>query len=346
MKLQTYDQLDRIVAEAVKKKRLHGAVFRITAGDSDFSWSGAAGNLDVNSRYYIASINKLFISSIVLRLISEGRLSFDDHLSRFLPEQTLQGLHVYKGTDYSPEITIRHLLSQTSGLPGYLTDKPAEGQSAIKELEEGIDQAWPTARVIERVKAMEAHFPPGEGNKAKYIDTNHQLLNLVIESVTGESVRTVLAQLFTELNLRDTYVCEDVSDTSYVFPYYKDRQLDISRFVSSTDNDIVSTASDQMQFIRAFFEGRFYPKEELGNLMVWKSIFFPFQYGIGLQRFHMPRMMSPFSAVPDMVGHSGSTGSVAFFVPDRNLYITGTTNQQDNPASAFQTTIRIVNALR
>lgn len=59
----------------------------------------------------------------------------------------------------------------------------------------------------------------------------------------------------------------------------------------------------------------------------------------------MPRILSPFKPVHDMLGHSGSTGSVAFYVPAVGLYITGTVNQQATPSVAFQTMIKIVNRL-
>jgi len=46
-----------------------------------------------------------------------------------------------------------------------------------------------------------------------------------------------------------------------------------------------------------------------------------------------------------MVGHCGSTGSVAFYVPDREVYITGTINQQASPNVSFQTMMRIIHKL-
>lgn len=345
MKDSNQNKLKRIIDEALTKKYIHGAVFSVSTGDHSQAWSGASGNMNVDSPYYIASINKLVISSIILRLIAEGRLSFKDTLSKFLSSNLLKGLHVYKGRDYSKDITIMQMLSNTSGLPCYLEDKPANGVAAIKDLEAGIDRPWATEKVIERVKTMRPHFIPGEGNKAKYIDTNHQLLNLVIEGALGASVRDVLNKLFFDLNMSQTYVCEDLNDTSYVFPYYKNEKRDISKFITSTHNDVISTAYDQMIFIKAFFNGYFCPKEQLKSLEEWKAIFFPFQYGVGIQRFYMPRLLSPFKAVPDMIGHCGSTGAVAFYIPNADIYITGTTNQQANPSAAFQTMIKIVHAL-
>lgn len=338
-------KMDQIVRNATSKKHIYGAVFHISSGDNKKYWYGASGNLNVDSSYYIASINKLVISSIVLKLISDGFLNFEDTLSKFLPEDLIKGIHIFDDKDYSNDITILQMLSNTSGLPCYLSDKPNTRVSGIKELEAGIDKPWPTDKVIETIKEMKPHFPPGTTNKAKYVDTNHQLLNLVIQNITNKSVKTVLNQLFSELGMLNTYVSENPNDMSYIYPYYKDEQRNISQYITSTNNDIISTAYDQMIFIKSFFNGEFYPKDQLKDLEKWNSIFFPFKYGIGIQKFYMPRLLSPFKAVPGMIGHCGSTGSVAFYVPEKDIYITGTTNQQARPNIAFQTIIKIIHSL-
>lgn len=338
------EKLEALTQNTATKKNIFGAVFCISSGDKSQSWCGAAGNLEIESKYYIASINKLFISAIILKQISENKLSLDDAVAQYLPVEVASGLHTLNDVDYSHHITIQHLLSQTSGLPGYLTDAPKGEKSALKQLEEGIDQPWPTDKVVERIKSMQPHFPPGK--KAMYIDTNHQLLNLVIEKVIGKPVKDVLNQLFADLEMSNTYVCEDPADTSYVFPYYKDKQIKISQFITSTNNDIISTANDQMTFVRAFFEGHFYPKDQLKSLEQWKPIFFPFQNGIGIQRFYIPRVFSPFQSVPEMIGQSGSTGTLAYYVPKYDIFITGCINQQASPRTAFQTGVRLVMAAR
>jgi hypothetical protein len=47
-----------------------------------------------------------------------------------------------------------------------------------------------------------------------------------------------------------------------------------------------------------------------------------------------------------MIGHCGSTGTVAFYLPNMDIYITGTTNQQANPSAAFQTIIKMIHLLK
>jgi len=338
--------LNQLVNNVIQKKYIYGAVFYISSEDNSIDLISASGNINEDSQYYIASINKFFISSIILNLYTKNKLDLFDKISTYLPEEVVRGLHIHKGKDYSYDLSIAHLISQTSGLPCYLIDKQAIGKTAMAELEAGIDQAWPIDKVIQEVKKMKTHFPPGKEGKAKYIDTNHQILGLIIETITGEPVNSVLKNLFQELNLHKTVVLEDAKNENFVPIRYKSEERYIPLFLNSTQNDIISTAKDQMTFLKAFFCGYFFPKERLSELEKWNSIFFPFKYGIGIQKFHIPRILSPFHPVPHMVGHCGSTGSVAFYVPDKNLFITGTINQQARPNIAFQTMIKIIKQLR
>ena len=338
--------LDDIVFDVIGKKYIYGAVFYVRSDDNSVDMISAAGNIKETSQYYIASINKLFISALILRMHRDGKLDLQDKIAKHLPKEVVGGLHVYRGRDYSNEITIFHLISQTSGLPGYLIDKQADGKKAMTELESGIDQPWPPEKVIEEVKKMKPHFPPGKPGRAKYIDTNHQILSLVVESIAGKPINIILQNLFKELNMTKTYVREDMNDRDYVPFRYKSEIINIPLFLTSTRNDIVSTVKDQMIFLKAFFNGHFFPKERMSELYKWNNIFFPFKYGIGIQKFCLPRILSPFKSVPDMIGHSGSVGSVAFYVPDIGVHITGTVNQQARPNVAFQAMIKIVNELR
>jgi D-alanyl-D-alanine carboxypeptidase len=58
-----------------------------------------------------------------------------------------------------------------------------------------------------------------------------------------------------------------------------------------------------------------------------RSPTWPIQYGLGIMRFQIPRLFSPFSPVPALVGHSGSTGSWLFHCPERGLLLAGSVDQ-------------------
>ena len=341
----TQADLDHLVRGLMSRKHIYGALFHVSSQPRGLELISAAGEMTPDRPYYIASINKFFVSAVVLRLCAQQQMGLQDKLADYLDADLISGLHVYEGRDYSEEISIQHLLSQTSGLPCYLMDRQANGARAMDELEAGSDQPWPVERVISIVKQMKPHFRPGDAGRAKYVDTNHQILGVVIEKVTGQPVENVLASLFAELGMRSTFVCEHVGHDEFAPLYFKSRQVQIPQFLNSTQNDIISTAKDQMVFLKAFFDGYFYPKDRLHELEKWNNIFFPFRYGVGVQKFYTPRIFSPFQSIPDMVGHCGSTGSVAFYVPDREVHITGTINQQASPNVSFQTMMRIIHKL-
>jgi D-alanyl-D-alanine carboxypeptidase len=121
-------KMEYLVSGLVEKdKSVRNCVLSVMKGDGSFSWSGAAGivrqdgqvPMSKNVPIYIASITKLYTATAIMRLCEKGVLSLDDPMSRYLPEELIQGIHVYKGKDYSHEITIKQLLSHTSGIADY-----------------------------------------------------------------------------------------------------------------------------------------------------------------------------------------------------------------------------------
>jgi CubicO group peptidase (beta-lactamase class C family) len=144
--------VDQIVQATIKKKNIFGAVFYVSSEDNNIDLMSASGNIAPENPYYIASINKMFISSILLKLFAAGRLDINNKISEYILKELMTGLHIYKGKEYSDDLTITHLLSHTSGLPDYLTDKQADGRRVMAELEAGIDQPWPVDKIIKAVK--------------------------------------------------------------------------------------------------------------------------------------------------------------------------------------------------
>jgi CubicO group peptidase (beta-lactamase class C family) len=121
-----------LVSGLVKQdKSARNCVLSVMKGDGSFSWSGAAGiagqegqvPMTKDTPIYIASITKLYTATAIMRLYEKGALSLDDPMSRYLPAELIKGIHVYKGKDYSQKITIKELLSHTSGIADYYSEK-------------------------------------------------------------------------------------------------------------------------------------------------------------------------------------------------------------------------------
>lgn len=345
MKNLSQSELDRIVAKTASKKLIHGAAFRVEAADSSLKLASAAGNMQFDTPFYIASINKMVLGAITLRLVRDGKLSFSDKIAAYLPAELIQGLHKYKGADYSGDITIGHLISQTSGLPCYLIDKRQGQPKLMDELLRSKDEALPLEKTIAQVKQMSAKYQPGQKGKANYGNTNFKLLGRILEVVMKQPLNEILTAVFRELHMDHTFVISADEKREFAPIFSQDRPVELPLYLASSKYDIVSTTQDLMVFLKAFFNGHFYPKDKLQELEQWNSIFFPFKYGIGIQKFYTPRILSPFKAIPDMIGHCGSTGTAAFYVPAKDVFITGAINQTSSPSTLFQTLIQIVNKL-
>ena len=108
---------------------------------------------------------------------------------------------------------------------------------------------------------------------------------------------------------------------------------------------MVSTAGNGLTFLEAFMTGRLFPRPYLDEMQSeWRAIFTPLQYGMGLMRFALPRYYTLFKTVPPMIGHSGASGAVLFYVPALDLYAWGTVNQVKKRSLSYNLLTRLVMA--
>ena len=329
--------------KVVDGKKIRGASFCIKYGDQ--TWNGASGNMQPESQYFIASTTKLFVTALILNLQTQGKLKLDDKITQYLPAAVTNGLHVYQGVDYSTTLTIRHLLAHTSGLPDYFEDKNKEGISLENELFASKDQYWSFEKSIEISKNIVPKFAPGTKGKAHYSDTNFQLLGKIIETITGKSfAQNCEETIIRPLQLKHTYLYTDSLDRRPQALNYKANELYIPKAMTSfgADGGMVSTSGDMLIFTEAFFSGRFFPKSLLPELQQWNKIFPPLQSGVGIHRFKLGALFNPFGTIPELIGHSGLSGALAYYSPKKNLYITGTVNQIAYPQTSFKTAIKLM----
>jgi len=336
-------ELQQLLDRSVDNKKVFGTAFAIKT--ERLSWQGAAGNLSHDQPYFIASTTKLYTTALILQLQAAGKLQLSDKISSYLPATVLTGLHLYKGKDHAGDITIAHLLAHRSGLPDYFQGKGPSGKSLEDELMAGRDQSWTFEQAMERTKAMKPLFAPGAKGKAHYSDANFQLLGRIIELVSGHSYAANCEQhLLEPLGLKSTYLYQNPSDTSPKVLHYKNKELHIPKAMASfgPDGGMVSTSTDMLVFLEAFFTGKLFPKAYLPEMQEWNRIFFPMQAGVGIHLFKLPWLMNPTGAMPSFMGHSGLSGALAYYSPQHQLYIAGTVNQVAYPDRSFKSMLKLV----
>jgi len=341
--------LERGFGKTAAHKLVLGAVARVESGDGSLSWCGTAGSVERSSSFFIASTTKLYVTATLLKLQELGWLRLDDPASAYVERAALEGVHRYRGKDYSFELTIRQLMAHTSGLPDYLQAVRDDGKSLLQHIQSGRDRAWTFEQALEDTKRLKPLFAPGTPGKAHYSDTNYQLLGNIIEQVTGGTVDSAFrTYIYEPLGLRNTYMYRNAGDDPDVPLYYNNEPLHIPQAMASfgPDGGIVSTADELLTFLRAFFEGRLFPKQELSALYAWNRIFFPLQYGAGVAKFQMPRVFTMFRQFPELLGHSGLSGTFAYYCPAKDVYFAGTVNQVAQPSLPYRLMMELLNRVK
>jgi CubicO group peptidase (beta-lactamase class C family) len=349
-----------------RNEDIFSAVLGVSDATGAFRWAGAAGTahpdsdrpMTVDTPIFIASVTKMFTAAATMILQERGALSLDDPISEYLPPPMVEGLHSIKGRDYSDQLTVYHLVSQTSGLPDYFEETPKGGKSVYDQIVASGDMEWDLDDVVRIVKGgLSAKFPPeplGErtsGKRAYYSDTNYQLLGAILETVAQKPLHEVYSDLIIQpLGLPSTYLHgygDPVasSDNPPANVYHRTEPLFLDRAMTSfgPDGGIVSTVDDSLAFIKHFMEGTLFEEPStLPRMKRWKRIFSPFQYGLGLMRFKLPRISSPFSATPELIGHSGASSAFLFHSDIGQLYIGGTLNQLENQRRPFSLMLTVI----
>jgi D-alanyl-D-alanine carboxypeptidase len=334
--------LQKIIDGEMKKGHTASMILGVKSGDGSLDFTGSGGSADPDSRFYIASITKMFTAAVIMQLSDGGLVDLEHPVAEYLPNLYLEGIHVHDGIDYSPILNIRQLLNHTSGLADYYEN------GLLDEIKDGRDRTFDVHDALEMIRGTEPPAAPDSG-KAHYSDTNYQLLGAVIESVCSSPLPEVFARrIFVPLGLESTYVYGHSEPSLAPLPLYlKDRKMEFPRALSSMapDGAIVSNTRDLLSFLRAYFAGELFASENFKSIRKFVPMFFPMQYGLGLWRFQIPRWMNLFRKTPVFLGHSGSTGSFAFYEPERDLFLAGSFNQMENPARPYQLMMKIASKI-
>ncbi len=344
------EKIQSFLEKMTDNKAVFGTALRVENAEGEVLFDGATGNIKTDSQYFIASTTKLYTVAMLMKLRSEGLLELEDKLDKFFDTELIKGLNVYKGQDYSDMITVQQLLAHSSGIPDYFDGKNPRGTSYEHELTLGNDVPYTFEQAIVWAKEMRSTFTPGQKGKALYSDTNFQLLGRIVEILRKDKLENVLEkEIFKVLGLKKTYVFTNKPDQKPVDMNFKDKPLIIPLAMScmACDGGIVSTTEESMIFIKAFFAGKFFPKEYFKQMMSdYRGVMFPLQYGTGLMRFQLPGIFTLFRHVPELLGHSGLSGAFEYYAPEVDLYFTGTVNQVSDPSISYRMLTNVLMMLK
>jgi CubicO group peptidase (beta-lactamase class C family) len=189
---------DEFIASYAREHDFSGSVLVQQGGKVIYTHSFGLANIafdqpnDRRTRYKIASITKLFTSTLILQLRDEGKIDLDQTITRYLPD--------YAG-DAGDKVTVRQLLNHTSGLPSY--DQVKDAQSAIREGLPVYQLPHSSDELLSRYASGSLVSRPG--STFEYNNADYVVLGKIIERVSGLSLEQTLRQRILEpLKMRDS----------------------------------------------------------------------------------------------------------------------------------------------
>jgi CubicO group peptidase (beta-lactamase class C family) len=139
-----------------------------------------------DTKFRLGSITKQFTSMLIMQLVEVGKIKLDKNISDYLTN--------YR-KDIGAKVTIHHLLTHTSGIPGY-TELPKFFEDVSRNL-------FTVNEFIKTYCANDLEFEPG--SKYKYSNSGYFILGAIIEKVTGKTYEEVLKdKIFIPLGMKST----------------------------------------------------------------------------------------------------------------------------------------------
>lgn len=194
------------------------------------------------TNYRLASVTKQFTASAILLLAEDGKLTLDDRLRHWLPSLPAA----------DDAITLRHLLTHTSGLIDYEDVMP---ESTTEQLRD--------ADVLRLLESQDrTYFKPGSGYR--YSNSGYSLLALIVERASGKSFQDFLHErIFLPLGMHDTlaYVRggPEVPHRAYGYSEIDGRWVRTDQSATSAvlgDGGIYSSIEDLAKWDAALYDDR------------------------------------------------------------------------------------------
>lgn len=243
------DEFSGVVLIAKNEKPLFAKAFGLADKDAKIPNR-------LNTKFNLGSLNKVFTQIAIEQLAQGGKISFDDKLGKYLPD--------YPNKEAADKVTIRHLLTMTSGVGDIFGEKfksmPKEKLRNIKDF-------------IPLFSDKPLAFEPGTKNQ--YSNGGYVLLGAIIEKVTGRSYYDYVREnIFQPLGMTDTDFFESDKPTQNMAEGYtkqgvkagedktRRNNLDTRPARGSSAGGGYSTAEDLLKFSLALRTGKIQMPDE------------------------------------------------------------------------------------
>ena len=275
-------ELDAFVKKVASADVFSGTVLLAKDGVPIYQGAFGIANKDfdapnrIDTKFNLGSMNKMFTAVAIAQLVEKGKLSFEDPLSKFIPD--------FPDKDSAEKIRIKHLLTHTAGLGGYFSEKWARRS---REEIRTVDDMMALVKGDERLQ-----FEPG--TKWQYSNTGMLVLGKVIEIVSGQSYYDYVRENISKpagMTNTDCYELDKVNRNLAVGydKQYSDTGVTFKNNVfmhvirGGPQGGGYSTVEDLLKFDRALRGGKLVSLEMVKTLTTAKPELNSPNYGYGFQ---------------------------------------------------------------
>src|SRR5579859_154655 len=161
-------------------------IYRKAFGNANFP-TGASFTPETPSD--IGSVTKQFTAMAIMIIAEQRKVNYDDLVSKYIPE--------FSGSPHVSKITLRHLLTHTSGIPDY-------GDLGIDDSSR-LNEKRLIAAILEREELLSK-----PGRRYRYSNPGYSLLGIVVHRVSGKAFGDFLEQeIFRPVGMSNTFVYDN-----------------------------------------------------------------------------------------------------------------------------------------
>src|SRR5438045_4282280 len=177
---QPAKELDGYLNTLVAENKLSGVVLVAKDGVAVASKAAGIANkttkapIDLNTKFNLRSMNKMFTAVAIAQLAQAGKLSFTDTVGKHLPD--------CPNKEVADRVTIHHLLTHTSGMGSYWGEKFAREREKLLTV----------AAYLPLFASDPLSFPPGE--KFQYSNAGYMVLGAIVEKASGQNYYTYVQE--------------------------------------------------------------------------------------------------------------------------------------------------------
>lgn len=291
-------QLSTFIDYLVEKELFSGNVLLAKGSDIVFQDCYGLANRDfdipnnIDTKFNLGSMNKMFTAIAIAQLVEQDRISFDDTVTKFLP-------------DFRPEVSskikIKHLLTHTSGLAFYFGDK---FRNSSRLLYRTIDD------MMKLVEEEEILFDE-PGSQYQYSNTGMLVLGKIVECVTGQTYYDYIEENVHQIAGMKNSGCFELDkvNKNLAVPYHKEILEGKSEFYNTLFLHVIrggphgggfSNVQDLLKFTLALKGNQFVSEELVTILTSAKPELNSPEYGFGF---------SIHQELP-VVGHAGGFSGI------------------------------------